>query len=934
MAKTISQVAAGLCALFMWVGLAWAEDAPIQPAEKPPEWRIKGCAAALADRDPKVVGEVLQRDYCREAWAFVGREHVSVVAGKLGDKNENVRQAAIQALASMSAKEQVPAIAKLLTDDEDVRLAAIQALAKLGAKEQVPAIVNRLLHDNQDSVRQTAIKALVALDAKEQVPVFTSRLGDLNEDTRIWAIKTLAALGAKEQVPAIAQGLEDPSSHVRQAAVRGLAVLDAKAFTPAIAARLKDGYEYVRGAAIDALAELGAMEQSPAIAERLMDKSEFTRESTINALARLGAKDQAPIIVERLKDEKGNVREAAVNSLAVLDAQEQVPTLVNLLNIEFTSDPEVPDWLSSKWESDSNVRVAAIQALAALGAKEQVPVIFEQLKHKNTSGSVRLAVADALAKLGAKQQLPVVVSWLKARDDRRDMAITILAKLGAKEQAPTIAIFLNDNDNVRKAATRALVTLGAKEFVPVIAKQLGEADVEIRLETIQALASLDGKEYAPSIASQIDDSNKKLRYTVLHALLELEANDASTLASILEIPKKKDSRRAELWALTHFLGGGNENVETALRWLCELPSLDDKPDTATVNKALASYLYFWENNSANAPKLHREMSVNIARLVKQNGSIGLDPQALLKVRDLLQKDYPENAELLTQAIDAQQETHHLLTMGKLWVLHLLFWGLLIFAYPRYRPVQAIFFWNPWVRKLLGLGYVGFLLTWSPRLRRRLLSPFREVLLADARLSEFDETAYFRDSLVASTGKPTRPLVEELARLRGQVLLEGDSGLGKTSFIRQHLKQSKRLAVYLPAPRCGKGVLTAIQAKLKGYAEDERFLKSLIYSGALDVYIDGLNEAAPEVRAQITQFAEDFFRANLLLSSQPMKWEPPASVRTLTLQALNEQRIADFLSSRPLPQDAILSTEEYQRKVSEFLALHLSQEADGDSMQRV
>jgi hypothetical protein len=265
--------------------------------------------------------------------------------------------------------------------------------------------------------------------------------------------------------------------------------------------------------------------------------------------------------------------------------------------------------------------------------------------------------------------------------------------------------------------------------------------------------------------------------------------------------------------------------------------------------------------------------------------------------------------------------------------HGVFWALLIAAYPRYRPVQALFFWNPWVRKFLGLGYVGLLLTWSPPLRRLLLSPFREVLLADARLGEFDDAAYFPDSQVRLPDKQFKPLLEVLATLRGQVLLEGDSGLGKTSFIRQHLRQSKRLAVFLAAQRCGNKVLPAIQAKLKGYAEDESFLKSLIYSGTLDVYIDGLNEAAPEVRAHINQFAEDFSKGNLLLTSQPMKWEPPALVRTLELQPLDEAGIAAFLSSRVLPENAVLTQGDYERVVQDFLARHFDPSAGEETVGR-
>jgi hypothetical protein len=41
--------------------------------------------------------------------------------------------------------------------------------------------------------------------------------------------------------------------------------------------------------------------------------------------------------------------------------------------------------------------------------------------------------------------------------------------------------------------------------------------------------------------------------------------------------------------------------------------------------------------------------------------------------------------------------------------------------------------------------------------------------------------------------------------------------------------------------------------LEGFAQDTTFLQSLIFSGALDVCIDGLNEVSPDTRANVTSF---------------------------------------------------------------------------------
>lgn len=88
------------------------------------------------------------------------------------------------------------------------------------------------------------------------------------------------------------------------------------------------------------------------------------------------------------------------------------------------------------------------------------------------------------------------------------------------------------------------------------------------------------------------------------------------------------------------------------------------------------------------------------------------------------------------------------------------------------------------------------------------------------------------------------------KFRGQIILEGASGLGKTMFLRHLVSKSKRIVVYLLAEKCSGGVIEAIQAKLHGLAEKSDFLESLIYSGAIDICIDGLNEVSADTRAKV------------------------------------------------------------------------------------
>ena len=160
--------------------------------------------------------------------------------------------------------------------------------------------------------------------------------------------------------------------------------------------------------------------------------------------------------------------------------------------------------------------------------------------------------------------------------------------------------------------------------------------------------------------------------------------------------------------------------------------------------------------------------------------------------------------------------------------------------------SAFFFWNRWARKFVGLGYVDFCLTWIPSLRHRLLAPFRDELIADARISEENLNDY-SSNIQVRRGDTSFPAVQAIPAIAGQIVLEGESGLGKSIFLRQLVNKSTQTIAYFPAESCDQGVFELIQQRLKGKAGDDTFLRSIIWSGGLSIIIDGLNEVSVETR---------------------------------------------------------------------------------------
>lgn len=241
-------------------------------------------------------------------------------------------------------------------------------------------------------------------------------------------------------------------------------------------------------------------------------------------------------------------------------------------------------------------------------------------------------------------------------------------------------------------------------------------------------------------------------------------------------------------------------------------------------------------------------------------------------------------------------------VGQVAVTHGLVWLALIFAYPRSPMVQTAFFWNPRIRRILGFPYVTEALKWVPCFRNILFIPFRDALRSDANLDLFKGQSYFSNLMVKANGwSQSQPIDQVIPKLKGRVVLQGESGSGKSMFLRYLLSQSSRIAVYLPAQKCDQGVIAAIQAKLYGQAQDADFLRDLIYSGAIDIYIDGLNEVTPDTRAGIKEFVEKNFKGNIILTTQPLEWQPPGQI--YNLQPLNIEQISDFLRQQPMADAA-------------------------------
>lgn len=263
--------------------------------------------------------------------------------------------------------------------------------------------------------------------------------------------------------------------------------------------------------------------------------------------------------------------------------------------------------------------------------------------------------------------------------------------------------------------------------------------------------------------------------------------------------------------------------------------------------------------------------------------------------------------------------------------HFLIWlTLLWFVYPRSRLCQSLMLHNPWARKLTGLWYTQALVRALPRLRRRMFQPLLEGAPGRRELGPdagFNDKIQLCPVLPGETAQAPQRLGEAvpwtaLLDQAGVLVIEGESGVGKSQVLRALLARARaqhRTCLLLRAAECAGGVTRSIERALElGHADG--FVDSLLHGGAVELFLDGLNEAPPATVAEITSFCNRARHARVYLTSQPMRWAYPADAPVWRLLPLAPEQLREFLLSQwDAVQHQELAKPTYEARVEAFLS---------------
>ena len=847
--------------------------------------------------------------------------YLKQIALLLKDSDIYVRRSAIYVLGKQKGLSDtyLKQIALLLKDsDRDVFSSAEYVLSKQeGLSEAILKQIALLLKDSESHVRSSARYVLGQQEGLSEAILkqIALLLKDSDNDVRRSAEYVLGQQeGLSEAIlKQITLQLKDSDSIVRRSAADALGQQEglSEAILKQIALLLKDSDSIVRNSAADALGQQEGLSEAilKQIALLFKDSDRNVRRSAADALGQQEGLSEAILkqIALLLKDSDSNIRRSAAYALGKQKG---------------LSDTYLKQIALLLRDSDRDVRRSAAYALGKQKGLSDTYLKQIALLLKDSESHVRRSAADALG-----QQKGLSDTYLKQ-----------------------IVLLLKDSQNyIRSSAVNALGQQEAlsEAILKQIALLLKDSDRDVRGSAVDALGQYEGLSdtYLKQIVLLLKDSERDVRRSVWRILYKFRSDSRVYIifpyATEFALQKNEDTyieKNAFQYRVPLYeLSGGNDSILYLLKWLCRpLPGKFPKGISIEEARETLDLMLGLEVNSDSLPLFSEEMGLAMPELIKTvEGHWEVKDVANLKrALAFIEKSNPKNAAYIGDVISSLQTKSWLYRISLFLFIHFLIWVILFLAYPYFEWVRERFFWNSTVRKWGGLGYVNELIVLIPFLRRWLFAPYRESLIGEVYTGSWQEVEYYPESLVyGEKEKKIFPVGKVLQPLKRQKILEGESGLGKSMFLRNLAVKSNQVVVYLPATSCIKGLIPPILHKVPVAANDQTFLKRLVYSGAIDILIDGLNEISAEARSSIKLEVDQFLKGNILLTTQPMEWEPPISASKYILKPLEEKQIEEFLLSRYpyLEQKEIIPETAFKDHAKDYLTGTFDSKQDAETL---
>jgi HEAT repeat protein len=305
-----------------------------------------------------------------------------VLVRLLADPMEDVRYAALDALAAMRADAAVPplvALARHRPTDDPARRAQV-ALGKIAS----PAAIAALIALTRTPPVSPETKAALRLAGAAPVPALVRELGAGTPGSAAIAAAALGDIGDRRATAPLAEALER-HPELAPVALDALARIGDSAAIPTVVRAAESSDLEIRRRAHAALLALRDGRAIVVLARGLADADPYVREVSTKLTAAIGAQAFAPTVASLLADAERDVRRAAGAALPVLATPSAA--LVSAV-IGAIARPDAPARDGGEWQSIAE----ALERAAAPADAGRLAAAW-----KAARGPVRVALARGIA---------------------------------------------------------------------------------------------------------------------------------------------------------------------------------------------------------------------------------------------------------------------------------------------------------------------------------------------------------------------------------------------------------------------------------------------------------------------------------------------------------------------------------------------------------